>query len=125
MAHRGSELFHERLRRIGEMHDRKQVDYGSDADPFANLRNVEKAGLDPIIGVIIRMGDKMFRLQTAIAKATRSGTTGPEFRKRLQTVLANEGFEDSLTDIAVYAAIGLAMLDEEAEAEDLDDFSPG
>ncbi len=35
---RGSESFHALLKEMGELHDRKQEDYGTDGDPFANVR---------------------------------------------------------------------------------------
>ena len=34
----GDPRFHYELARLGDLHDKKQVDYGTDNDPFANVR---------------------------------------------------------------------------------------
>jgi hypothetical protein len=78
---------------IVAMHDKKQKDYGTNADPLANVRASADFGIEPWIGVLIRMNDKMKRLQ----KAARGGQ------------LANESVEDSILDIAVYAIIDLVL----------------
>jgi len=93
----GSERFHALLEEIGDLHDRKQLDYGRPEDPFANVRASEDYGISPWIGALIRENDKMRRLQ----KAASGGT------------LANEGVRDSLLDNAVYGIIALALWDEE------------
>jgi len=98
---RGSERFHNLLDEIGDLHDRKQLDYGRPEDPFANVRASEDYGISPWIGALIRENDKMRRLQ----KAASGGT------------LANESVRDSLLDNAVYAIIALALWDEEQEVE--------
>src|SRR5258707_10238836 len=36
--HPNSERFHELLQRMGELHDKKQADYGQGDDPFFNVR---------------------------------------------------------------------------------------
>lgn len=89
----GDPRFHAVLKEVGELHDRKQSDYGRPADPFANVRASEDFGVDAWIGTMIRANDKMRRLQ----KAAQGGT------------LANESVEDSLLDLATYAAIALVL----------------
>lgn len=96
----GSKRFHELLQEIGELHDRKQSDYGRPTDPFANVRASEDFGVKGWVGALIRANDKMRRLQ----KAADGGT------------LANEGVVDSLMDLAVYALIALVLY-EEAEGQ--------
>lgn len=91
--HPKSQEFHELLKSMGEMHDRKQADYGRDDDPFANVRASEDFGIEPWIGCMMRANDKMRRLQTAAQGST----------------LKNEGVEDSLLDLAVYAVIALVL----------------
>ena len=81
--------FHAILSEMGETFDRKNRDYGQDCDPFANVRQSEQWGIAPWIGAMVRAGDKMTRLETFVQKGT----------------LANEGVEDSLLDLAVYAII--------------------
>jgi hypothetical protein len=96
----GSADFHALLQTIGELHDRKQLDYGKDDDPFANVRSAEQWGVKSSLGACIRIGDKVARLQTF----HRTG------------VLANESVEDAYQDLAVYALIALCLHREEVAA---------
>jgi hypothetical protein len=80
------------------LHDRKQQDYGTDADPFANVRASEQFGIPAWLGSVIRANDKMSRLKAF----SQNGT------------LANEGVEDSLIDLANYAVIALCLYREGA-----------
>lgn len=91
--HPKSEEFHALLKAMGEMHDRKQADYGREDDPFANVRASEDFGIEPWVGCMMRANDKMRRLQTAAQGST----------------LKNEGVEDSLLDLAVYSIIALVL----------------
>src|SRR3990172_6229695 len=95
---KGAPRFHAILKELGEMHDRKQADYGSSADPFQNVRASEAFGIQPWVGCMVRANDKMVRIQ----KAARSGSAS----------LKNESLEDSLRDLAVYSIIGLCLLEE-------------
>ena len=88
--------FHEIIKELGELQDKKQADYGRDNDPFANVRASEEWGVPAWVGVMIRLTDKVRRLQ--------------RFAQR--GLLMNEGAEDSLRDIAVYAIIALVLLEE-------------
>jgi hypothetical protein len=92
----GDPRFHALLRQIGELHDAKQRDYGSDIDPFANVRGSARWGVEPWIGAMVRASDKVHRLQSYVANGS----------------LANEGVEDSLMDLAVYALISLILFRE-------------
>lgn len=89
--------FNQVLEEIQAMHDKKRLDYGSDDDPFANIRASELFGIPGWLGAIIRANDKIVRLQTFARKGK----------------LVNESVEDSLLDLAVYAVIALAMYREE------------
>lgn len=96
--HEGSARFHEILRELGDLHDRKQQDYGSDADPFANVREgAHQWGLQPWLGAMVRATDKVKRIQAYAQKGK----------------LANEGVEDSFRDLAVYAIIALVLWEQE------------
>lgn len=99
----GDPRFHALLKEIGELHDKKQEDYGSDTDPFANVRSSLDFGVAPWVGALIRLNDKVTRLKTL----TRKG------------VLVNESVIDSFMDIGVYALIGL-ILYREAEGDEFD-----
>lgn len=92
----GHPRFHELLKIIGELHDKKQQDYGQMGDPFANVRGSVEWGVEPWVGAMIRATDKLKRLQ----KAAKGG------------IMANESVEDSFMDLAVYALIGLVLYEE-------------
>ena len=93
----GDTRFHEILKELGELHDKKQEDYGSSVDPFANIRSSASWGVPPWVAALIRGGDKLRRLQSYVETGT----------------LRNEGVEDSLRDMAVYIIIALIMWEEE------------
>ena len=96
--------FHDIIAQIVALHDQKQKDYGKDDDPFANVRAAEDFGLPGYVGALIRMNDKMRRLQKFVEKGE----------------LANESVEDAFMDLAVYAVIGLILYQEhEAKFEDV------
>ena len=88
--------FHAALREIGELHDRKRADYGTDGDSFANVRASEEFGVPAWLGAVVRANDKMSRLKTFALRGS----------------LANEGVEDSLLDLAAYALIALVLFRE-------------
>ena len=75
------------------LHAKKQADYGTDGDPFANIRSSEEFGVPAWIGTAIRLNDKVRRLKSMALKGQ----------------LVNESIEDSFDDICVYAAIGKIM----------------
>lgn len=95
--HPNSARFHEVLGELGELHDKKQQDYGRGDDPFANVRASEFWGQPSWVGAMIRVDDKVRRLQSLI----RNGK------------LENEAAEDSFRDIAVYAVIALCLYEED------------
>ena len=97
VTHHGSERFHQVLKEMGELHDRKQADYGRPDDPFANVRGSQDWGVPAWVGAMVRANDKVRRLQ----QYARTGS------------LANEGARDSFMDLAVYAIIGLVLWEEE------------
>ena len=96
--HPSSQLFHGLLDEAGRLHDRKQQDYGADDDPFANVRASSTWGVPGWVGALIRLNDKVVRLQ----RFARDGE------------LANESAIDSMTDIAVYALIARVLYEEAA-----------
>ncbi len=85
--------FRDILVEMGELHDRKNADYGTAADPFANVRASEEFGIPAWLGSVIRANDKMTRLKTFANKGE----------------LANEPVEDSLIDLANYCVIALLL----------------
>ena len=101
MRHPKSERFHEILKELGELHDRKQADYGSAADPFHNVRSSSDFGIPAWVGAMIRANDKVTRIKNFVRKGN----------------LQNESVEDSLRDLAVYSIIALVLLEEENGGE--------
>lgn len=95
----GHPRFHRVLADIGDLHALKAADYGTGADPFANIRASVAFGVPAWVGAILRGNDKMTRIQSFI-------TNGK---------LANEAVEDSLLDLASYAIIALVLYLESTE----------
>lgn len=93
----GDPRFHALLKEIGDLHDKKQKDYGVETDPFANVRGSSNWGVKPWVGAVVRANDKIKRLQ----KYAQDGQ------------LANESARDSFMDLAVYALIALVLHDED------------
>jgi hypothetical protein len=98
--HPNSARFHELLEHAGETHDRKQEDYGKGDDPFANVRASEDWGVPGWVGAMVRLTDKVKRLQSL----------------RTKGYLANESAKDSFLDIAVYALIAYVLYEQDADA---------
>jgi hypothetical protein len=97
-AHPSSKKFYDLLIEAALLHAKKQKDYGSVKDPFANVRASEEWGIPSWIGACVRLNDKVRRLQTLSTKGS----------------LVNESVRDSFMDICVYALIGLVMYEEQA-----------
>ena len=89
----GDPRFHAVLAEMGNLHDKKQADYGLPTDAFSNIRAGEDWGVEAWVSALIRANDKVKRLQ----KVAQGGE------------LSNEGVEDSLIDLANYAVIALVL----------------
>lgn len=90
--------FHDIVNEIVALHDKKRMDYGKDHDPYANIRAGSKfIGVSDVVGCLMRMNDKMFRLSSWCQGST----------------MVNESVEDSLMDLAVYAIIALDLVREQ------------
>ena len=97
--HPNSTRFHKLLVQVGALHDQKQRDYGRGDDPFYNVRASAEWDVEPWVGAMIRLNDKVKRLQSLY----RTGE------------LRNESAFDSLQDIAVYTIMAYVLLEEEQE----------
>jgi hypothetical protein len=94
----GHKGFLQILEEMKELHNKKVQDYGSEKDPFANIReSATGAHIEPWRAAVVRMLDKVHRIE-------RFCEVGG---------LHNEGVEDSLLDLATYALITLALRREE------------
>ncbi len=99
--HPSSQRFHDNLKGLGVLHDRKGADYGTDADPFNNIRSSAKEwGIPAWVGAMLRATDKVRRLQKFADKGE----------------LANESVIDAFDDLAVYAVIARVMYEEDEES---------
>lgn len=98
--HPASEKFHRILRDLGHLHDRKQADYGSMTDPFANVRASNEWGIAEWVGAMVRATDKVRRLQTFARRGS----------------LMNESALDAFDDLAVYAVIARVLYEEAEES---------
>jgi len=94
-----SQKFHDLLKEMGEIRDRKGEDYGRDNDPYYNVRRGEGWGVKPWVNAMVRASDKMVRLEQMADRGS----------------LSNEAARDSFLDLAVYALIGLILFEEEQE----------
>lgn len=86
------------LDELRSMHVTKSADYGTTEDCYANYRKTASLGINPSMGILIRMADKWSRIETW----ANGGT------------LKNEGVKDSLMDLASYALCAVVMIEEEA-----------
>lgn len=81
---------------------KKNDDYADEADPFANFRGSEIAGVPAERGILIRMMDKMNRIGNGLQK---------EFQ------VEDERMDDTIEDLINYAAILKAYLNHEVSDE--------
>ena len=96
----GSREFLDVLDELKQLHLRKTMDYGVDEDALSNIRSsADVVNMPAWAGCILRISDKMHRLKAFF----RRGRC--EF----------DGVEDTLKDIACYAAIALVLHREELE----------
>ncbi len=99
LEHPSNKRFLQTLEDMRALSEKKQRDYGSDSDPFANVREgAIDMGMQPWVGAALRMNDKMRRIN----KAARLGPESLNF----------DSLEDDFIDMANYAVIGKALLDE-------------
>ena len=94
--------FYALLMQMAKLHSKKNHDYSGDDDPLRNLRTPTKLGIDPFIGVLIRLEDKWSRLE--------------QFAKTGILEVENEKIEDTLMDNAVYSLLGILLLREQSDA---------
>lgn len=72
--------------------EQKNHDYrGGSGDPYANFRGSTSLGIDPIVGILLRMQDKMMRIKTFVEKG--------------ELKVQGEGIKDAIVDITNYSAL--------------------
>jgi len=82
----------------------KNQDYTNGAGPFSNFEQASEFGVDPLVGLAVRLGDKFKRLQSYC----KSGSLAVE----------NEGIDDIFRDFIGYSCIALGMLEERRRANE-------
>lgn len=91
--HPSTDRFLDVLDDVRDLHFKKGADYGNVTDPFANLRASEGFGIEPWLGTMVRLNDKINRVMSWCQKGH----------------LVNDSLEDDLRDIATYGAIALTL----------------
>lgn len=91
--------FDDRLNDMRETHALKGRDYGTDEDEYLNYRSSEEAGIPAWFNAILRVREKLTRVNTFYRKGE----------------LANESIEDALRDIATGGAIAWDLYLEKRE----------
>jgi hypothetical protein len=92
-------LVGETLGEVLEMVRQKNNDYTAGTeDPFSNFRLATLEGVEPEVGLMIRVQDKMQRLRTYISRG--------------ELMVEGEGFEDAIHDIIGYMLILKGMMTE-------------
>lgn len=78
----------------------KNHDYTSGSgDPYHNFRGSSALGVDPIVGVMLRMQDKMQRIKT--------------FAEKGQLMVKGEGVDDAFRDLINYTVLAYGLSREE------------
>jgi hypothetical protein len=85
------------IEEIKKLHESKNSDYATDADPLSNLRKCEAFGIPAFKGVLVRLTDKWSRIEQL------AGGKTPK----------HESLRDSLIDNAVYSLLAVVLLDEQ------------
>jgi hypothetical protein len=97
----------EQFNRISKLTRKKNDDYtgGScTANPFANFDEADDFGVDPLIGLSLRMGDKMQRLKAFCNGGLSLETNG-------------DTVADIFNDLIGYSSIALGMLERKKEVD--------
>lgn len=97
---KGHPRFYELLEEMGDLHSRKNANYTSGQDHFANIKESERFDVPAWKGTLIRMGDKWNRI-ISLARGQRD--------------LVGESAKDTLMDLAVYSLICIILLEEKEE----------
>lgn len=100
----GHPRFYELLEQMADLHSRKNHDYSGTADPLKNLRAPTRIGIDPFIGVLVRLQDKWSRLE--------------QFANSGELLVKGESVIDTLMDNAVYSLLAIILYEEQKAAYD-------
>lgn len=93
------------LDQLWELHQRKGTDYGRDGDPYANIRQYERLGIDPWVQCVGDIMENLGRVESFIKNGS----------------LRNDPIENSLLDIASYAIIAYVLYNEDKPTQESDE----
>ena len=91
--------FYKLLEKMAKMHNAKNHDYARDDDPLSNLRACKSLGIQPFVGVMVRLQDKWDRIISFITKG--------------ELKVKSESVKDTLMDNAVYSLLAIILLEED------------
>jgi hypothetical protein len=86
------------LDNMQSVYEAKDNDYSATGLPMGNLRKCEDAGIDAWRGCLVRIGDKMSRLEN--------------FLKEKEYLVISEKAEDTVIDLANYAILMACLIEE-------------
>ena len=86
------------LDNMQKVYEAKDNDYSASGLPMGNLRKCEDAGIDAWRGCLVRIGDKMSRLEN--------------FLKEKEYLVISEKAEDTVVDLANYAILMSCLIEE-------------
>lgn len=86
------------LDNMQSVYEAKDNDYSATGLPMGNLRKCEDAGIDAWRGCLVRIGDKMSRLEN--------------FLKEKEYLVISEKAEDTVIDLANYAILMTCLIEE-------------
>jgi len=92
--------FHELLKEIAELHNKKNSDYATDEDPLSNLKLCTQFGIPAWKGCLVRMSDKWSRITQLSQK---------------EASVIEESIIDTLKDLATYSLLCVILYEEENE----------
>ena len=87
----------ETMDKVLEITKRKNQDYASSGDPFANIKAIESFGIKAEVGLITRMTDKLSRLSNLL-------------NNEQKTSVQDESLEDTFMDLIGYSLLGIGLL---------------
>jgi len=91
----GDPRVHELFEKLSAVYSDKNRDYSGDNDPWSAFMSCRELGIEPWVGVLVRMLDKVNRLKV--------------FAKRGAYSVKDETVYDTLCDLAVYAVIAAVL----------------
>ncbi len=92
----GHPVFYELIEEMGRIHSIKNQDYG-DGNPLGNFMLAKSLGVDPFLGILIRLSDKWARICSLAKKTNNEGA------------VKDETIEDTLIDMANYSLLAIVI----------------